>query len=817
MNPSPIYQANTGNTQRLYYAPTGSTQLQQIANPNELQNLAQQGLVEVGKAYQQYDPSSGLTLPGQAPATPAAAPVTTPNAAPPTQNLEVQPGVFSASRLNDFYQNQFKDLKAQQDKLMSQLSQQNAAASSLTTPDFTGQYNTQFQSQVAPIDTQITTISGNVNKIDDALRNIETDIRNQIGGRAADSVIQARVAAEAAPLLKQRQAYTDQLTTLQNQRKNIVSQIETGLNLAQQQFQNQLSVDSVKRDVAQKAVDSLNSLIKAGYDATAEQQKAAQDTFKNFLTNVPEFLGTLSQDEYAQLQQGVVPYSAMSKLSEALQSKQNAETVKNAKIFGGADTGYYTLDQNGQTVQLVPPVAGGGGLTPSQRINAAVNLMQADTTIPNLDTALKMVDQSAMGGGVYGASGARTTPLGNSVSNLGILAPPETLRRRDDKYVQLVTTQSQDFQSDAKVKDFNSVSTSFNRVLASVSNPSAAGDLSLIFNYMKMLDPNSVVRESEFATAQNAGSVPSRVIAQYNKVLNGERLADEQRADFLNRSGNLYFASLDGYGDRVAFFADRARRNGLDPSDIIIDTNSPFGSTLDILDLKNEAVKSGYSKDEINKALLSGYSIDQIYSILGKKKVANDLGTLSEKYESGGDPGAIGYDSTGGYSYGAYQLAHDNAQRFIAQSKEFGPAFKGVKFNSPEWQQKWKETALIDPQGFKEEQKFYIKKNFFDPQINKLKEAGIDINKFSPVFKDVVWSTAVQHGSQNSIILNAIRNLGKLASEADIIKKIYELRWNGGNGFVSSTPDVKKSVYNRFFGPNGELNAALNSLRNYTA
>lgn len=399
MNPSPIYQANTGNTQRLYYAPTGSTQLQQIANPNELQNLAQQGLVEVGKAYQQYDPSSGLTLPGQAPATPAAAPVTTPNAAPPTQNLEVQPGVFSASRLNDFYQNQFKDLKAQQDKLMSQLSQQNAAASSLTTPDFTGQYNTQFQSQVAPIDTQITTISGNVNKIDDALRNIETDIRNQIGGRAADSVIQARVAAEAAPLLKQRQAYTDQLTTLQNQRKNIVSQIETGLNLAQQQFQNQLSVDSVKRDVAQKAVDSLNSLIKAGYDATAEQQKAAQDTFKNFLTNVPEFLGTLSQDEYAQLQQGVVPYSAMSKLSEALQSKQNAETVKNAKIFGGADTGYYTLDQNGQTVQLVPPVAGGGGLTPSQIASTAAAMFSNDPfKYPTLDAAVADV-QRIFGGG----------------------------------------------------------------------------------------------------------------------------------------------------------------------------------------------------------------------------------------------------------------------------------------------------------------------------------------------------------------------------------------------------------------------------------
>jgi hypothetical protein len=36
---------------------------------------------------------------------------------------------------------------------------------------------------------------------------------------------------------------------------------------------------------------------------------------------------------------------------------------------------------------------------------------------------------------------------------------------------------------------------------------------------MKMLDPTSVVREGEFATAQNAASIPIKIVNMYNKAL----------------------------------------------------------------------------------------------------------------------------------------------------------------------------------------------------------------------------------------------------------------------------------------------------------
>ena len=93
-----------------------------------------------------------------------------------------------------------------------------------------------------------------------------------------------------------------------------------------------------------------------------------------------------------------------------------------------------------------------------------------------------------------------------------------------------------DFRSESK--EFVKVRDAYGRILS--TDASAAGDLALIFNYMKILDPGSVVREGEFATAQNSAGVPTRIRAQYNKIISGEKLAPETRADFLQQAQNLY-------------------------------------------------------------------------------------------------------------------------------------------------------------------------------------------------------------------------------------------------------------------------------------
>lgn len=85
-----------------------------------------------------------------------------------------------------------------------------------------------------------------------------------------------------------------------------------------------------------------------------------------------------------------------------------------------------------------------------------------------------------------------------------------------------------------RVKDSRSVMTMYQKVQGAASKPSAANDLAMIFAYMKMLDPGSVVREQEFANAQNAAGIPDQVRNAYNKALRGERLNPEQRNQFLS-------------------------------------------------------------------------------------------------------------------------------------------------------------------------------------------------------------------------------------------------------------------------------------------
>lgn len=104
-----------------------------------------------------------------------------------------------------------------------------------------------------------------------------------------------------------------------------------------------------------------------------------------------------------------------------------------------------------------------------------------------------------------------------------------------------------EFQGIKEVKDFQAQVSAIGRVMSSAQDPSAAGDLALIFNYMKLLDPGSTVREGEFATAEQAAGVPTRILNLYNRILEGTRLSPKQRADFTGRSYTIYEGALQSY------------------------------------------------------------------------------------------------------------------------------------------------------------------------------------------------------------------------------------------------------------------------------
>jgi len=115
-----------------------------------------------------------------------------------------------------------------------------------------------------------------------------------------------------------------------------------------------------------------------------------------------------------------------------------------------------------------------------------------------------------------------------------------------------------EFLGQEQVKDFQKQVSAYQRVINSAEDPSPAGDLALIFNYMKLLDPGSVVRESEFRTAQQAtawlteveksgAKVPAPIVLGIQRLQNGQILLPEQRADFVNRAERLYSGAEEGF------------------------------------------------------------------------------------------------------------------------------------------------------------------------------------------------------------------------------------------------------------------------------
>lgn len=99
----------------------------------------------------------------------------------------------------------------------------------------------------------------------------------------------------------------------------------------------------------------------------------------------------------------------------------------------------------------------------------------------------------------------------------------------------------------------------------------AAGDIAFIFSYMKMLDPGSVVREGEFANAQNAAGVPDQVANLYNRALRGQRLNPNQVQQFVGQARTIYEARKRQFDRDAAQYRSFAEDYGFDPDRVVRD------------------------------------------------------------------------------------------------------------------------------------------------------------------------------------------------------------------------------------------------------
>lgn len=192
--------------------------------------------------------------------------------------------------------------------------------------------------------------------------------------------------------------------------------------------------------------------------------------------------------------------------------------------------------------------------------------------------------------------------------------------------------------------DFEKAAGSFSAVRDAYGKIQAAqqgtgiSDTALIFAYMKLLDPTSVVREGEQASVQQAGNVPTSILNTYNQLVdpNGPKLgaladAKSLRKQILDTSGSLFAQAQKTQDQIVQQYNGRATAYGI-PTDLV--TRDLSAGTTAVKSMIG-AVPSDTVYARI-KALSPNATEDQLQAALAKFK--SDPSQLSQLGFSA-DPG----------------------------------------------------------------------------------------------------------------------------------------------------------------------------------
>jgi len=199
------------------------------------------------------------------------------------------------------------------------------------------------------------------------------------------------------------------------------------------------------------------------------------------------------------------------------------------------------------------------------------------------------------------------------------------------------------------------------------------------------------------------------------------------------------------------------------------------------------------------------------------------LGGLTARFESMHRPDAIGYDRRGGTCYGTYQLSSRRggleeflkfldreAPEWAGNLRAAGPGNTGGRTGG--MPSAWREIHAQSPERFAALQHDFTRQAYYDPAANAVqRQTGMNPENASPALREVLWSTAVQHGVQGAAgifqrALDAASSGRGDVSERELIQAVYSER---ASRFPGSSPAVRAAVENRF---QEEMQIALNQL-----
>lgn len=159
--------------------------------------------------------------------------------------------------------------------------------------------------------------------------------------------------------------------------------------------------------------------------------------------------------------------------------------------------------------------------------------------------------------------------LDATVRQRSLEKPPQTVVMTPRQVFQDEQALRKEYTAIPEVKLFGEVQNAFDTIKTSLTKESPAGDLAGATKFMKLLDPGSVVRESELGMAMAATGALDRAVNYFEMLKSGKKLNPTQRQDFLDLSSQLYEAAKQRKSAYDEQYANIASQNQLSPSNVV--------------------------------------------------------------------------------------------------------------------------------------------------------------------------------------------------------------------------------------------------------
>ena len=133
---------------------------------------------------------------------------------------------------------------------------------------------------------------------------------------------------------------------------------------------------------------------------------------------------------------------------------------------------------------------------------------------------------------------------------------PLVVMNQGQKGFENTTDLKKQFGGEPIYKEFSGMETAYKQVTSAIKENTPIGDTAAATKIMKLLDPGSVVRETELGMAMAATGKMDRLKNFMDLYISGRKLTDSQRNEFQSLANELYNAAAIAYNQKRGEYED---------------------------------------------------------------------------------------------------------------------------------------------------------------------------------------------------------------------------------------------------------------------